>query len=491
MRVKRKLALILSCVFVCCILLGLGIFRMLGQKNIDLNQLKLEQSVQKSEIAKMVSLLFYSKNELQNLPREMIYEDTNENEWYDKYINGLVSLGLLSGSETTDGTKWYPTDYAKEMEVKQLVERICLLKGMEEETEAGIYYQELQEEISFDLSELNSNQKISKRDWNEIYEVLIEEIAKEKKAFQEKEIYVLGSTMEDEDLNEWEIACDNGNYTYEGYHVGSLVDQKLRVYVKNDEILYISDILEDETILSNVWIEENKDQEIILFVSGMERVLRSEFPLSEEVKDVIGDVTIKNGTVTKILTKPETIKGKVICTSKEYIEIEIDGIGQRFSLDDKFKIYRIYGEMAMELPSGILVGYDNTEFVMADNKICAGLITSSIYAENIRVLLKTEGFKELFHTSITVTSDAPFVIEWNGKKKGCKAFEEVTISVEDERLQTGRISIKANRENAKMKILSLKRNQECPSYRGILEIANMDNKMVIINELSLDRKSVV
>lgn len=486
MKVKRKLVLILCCVLTCCMLLAIGIFRILSKNNKDSNTLELTQSIYKSDIAKMVSLLFYSKNELQNLPREIFHEDTNQIEWYDDYINGLASLGLLEANEETMESKWQPIEYAKEIEVKQLIQRMCVLKGIKEEKEATKYYENIQEKLSFELDEMNSEQYIDKNDWDEIYHVLVQEFAVEKEAFQEKEVYVLGSKTEDESLEEWEIVCDESNYTYEGYDVKAMLDKKLRIYVKNSEILYISEILKEETVLSNVWIEENKDQEIMLYVSGIERTLYSEFPLSEDVRSVIGDITVKNGIVTKIVTKPEIVKGKVLCTNKEYIEIEIDGIQQRFSLDKKFKIYRVYGEMAMELTSGILVGYDNTEFVLANNKICAGLITSSIHAKDIRVLLKTEGFKELFHQSITVTSDSPFVIEWSGEEKKYKALEEVTIEVSDPRLKESRISIRANTKNGKIKVLSFKRNQEYPSYRGTIEIANMEDKMVIINELTLE-----
>lgn len=241
-----------------------------------------------------------------------------------------------------------------------------------------------------------------------------------------------------------------------------------------------------EVILSNVWIEKSEQKRIFLFINGKECVIEAENVLSNTISNMVGDVTLKNGKVYKVAVKPEKINGKVLSANRDYIEIEIDGEQSRWELDENFKIYRTYGTLSMEKAKGILVGYDNTEFVIANNKICAGLITSQIHAKNIRVLLKTDGFKDIFHEKVVVTSQKPFTVSIGEKETEYKAGEEVTIKSNNKALKKERIVIESTEEEGKITLLSLLRNQKHPSYRGRIELSKYEDNMVIVNELSLE-----
>ena len=122
--------------------------------------------------------------------------------------------------------------------------------------------------------------------------------------------------------------------------------------------------------------------------------------------------------------KPDIIQGKVLLTGKGFIEIE--GYG-KVNLDENYKIYKIYGELSMEPSSSILVGYDNTDFVVSGGKISAVLIKESIKAENIRVLLKTTGFGSIHHDKVELTCSSDYIISDNESEIIHKAGETVVI----------------------------------------------------------------
>ncbi len=54
----------------------------------------------------------------------------------------------------------------------------------------------------------------------------------------------------------------------------------------------------------------------------------------------------------EITVKKDVIRGKVLLTADN--EIELEGYG-RLTLSDDFRIYKIYGELAMEKTNRILV----------------------------------------------------------------------------------------------------------------------------------------
>ena len=72
------------------------------------------------------------------------------------------------------------------------------------------------------------------------------------------------------------------------------------------------------------------------------------------------------------------------------------------------KIYKLYGSYSMEPTSSILVGYENTGFVVSKGMISAAIITDRIKAENIRVLIQTTEHKSIYHDLVEFTATGDF-----------------------------------------------------------------------------------
>lgn len=111
---------------------------------------------------------------------------------------------------------------------------------------------------------------------------------------------------------------------------------------------------------------------------------------------------------------------------------------------------------------------------------------SETSAKNIRVLLKTNGYKSVYHKKVTVTSSSAFTVAYGEKKKEYKAKAKVTIKTDSGWFKEGNITITPKKPTGKLKVVSLKRGCGQPSYRGSLELEKTKSGIVLINELGVE-----
>lgn len=235
--------------------------------------------------------------------------------------------------------------------------------------------------------------------------------------------------------------------------------------------------------LYNVWIEKGEEHQITIFTEGKSILYRTKHKLSENIEKVVGDIELEDGIVTKVSIKPDKITGKVLVGDENYIELEGRG---KVELDKNYKVYRVYGGIASEMLSSVVVGYSNAEFVVADGKICAALLTKPVEPKNIRVLITRDGTSGKFHNKVSLKSVGGLKVSCNGQEKTYKENEEVTIDMGNSWLKEGRLIITPIKKNEKITVTSIKRNNDNPSYRGTIEIANLEDGMVVVNEVSLE-----
>ena len=170
-----------------------------------------------------------------------------------------------------------------------------------------------------------------------------------------------------------------------------------------------------ETVLENVWIVSGENSEVTYFNEDQTVSVKTAMSLSEPIKNVIGDITMKDGIVQKIKLKPERISGKVISIDKDIIQIEVDDAIQNYPLADSFKVYRIRDGLKSLTIQNILVGYDNVDFALGDGKLCAGIVEKELEIHDIRVLLKTSKYEDILHQSVTFTCTSAYHVKV-GKK---------------------------------------------------------------------------
>lgn len=391
----------------------------------------------------------------------------------------------------------YDESYEKEkyfvfQEFKSLIESVSV--------SLDIKKSEILKNIPFDFEEQKDNSAVLVQEFIDFFEVVTELTKDKNPSLLVKTFFVLGSsTLGDGAV----MITEHGKYTYSNTYdftlrdkdledkkeqtheflIDKYLDKKVIGFFHDNELLYVKEVLPEAMILHNVWIKSSEEGSIETFLHDITRKFTTKFKLSQEIKSKIGDLVIEDGKIVKISIKPDAINGKVITANNDLIEIEKYG---PLELDSDFKIYKIYGELGMEVTNRILVGYSNTDFIVANGKIVAALIKEPIKAENIRVLIKTNNFSDLFHNEVRITADRDFTITVGEEETNYKKGEEVSFKVGDDAFNKGRIFIKTKSDNGKISLLSIKRQGGAPNYRGTIEVASTPNGLVIINDVSIE-----
>lgn len=338
---------------------------------------------------------------------------------------------------------------------------------------------------------------LSVEEFRGLYEYLLGEV--ENSNVQITNIMILDAAVTElEDGSEqYTLITPEQNFTVAGYNetkqealwekITNTVDRCVRVYVQDGQILEYTGISTEAVVLSNVWIESSNDEELQVFLKGYHKTYTcnlTDMEAGMNLEQSLADLRVDENGVTDIVLKSDIITAKVLSVAEDGVEIE--GYG-KLGLSEHYKIYKIYGELAVEPTSQILVGYNTTNFVVADGVIEAALITEPIKAENIRVVLENSDYTSLIHEVVTITSEAPFTLRFQNQQKVFEAGEVLELNFSSGYLADGRIVVSSNVENGKLQVTSITRNGIHPSYRGTLEVAPYGEEgLTIVNELSLE-----
>ncbi|MBE5947633.1 MAG: SpoIID/LytB domain-containing protein [Lachnospiraceae bacterium] len=233
-------------------------------------------------------------------------------------------------------------------------------------------------------------------------------------------------------------------------------------------------------IYENAWIVNMENREMLLYKD--DKLYTFSVNSDKMLKEVLADVTIENEEVKNIRLKTDVISGKVLAVNDDNVEIE--GYG-KVALDENVAIIKNYGELESAQVRDVLVGYAFMEFIVGEGKICGIVMDSEPSLENIRVIIMTSNYEEMYHDKIRVSSDGAFTVTGDGEIKLYKAGEEAVID-KNALEKEDRIYITAENDNSMLILNSVRRNCGTPSYHGTFEIINDENGLIIINELSLE-----
>lgn len=114
----------------------------------------------------------------------------------------------------------------------------------------------------------------------------------------------------------------------------------------------------------------------------------------------------------------------------------------------------------------------------------------------IRVVIKTNGFKQIAHSEVCVSSEQGLIIKTGGTREDNKKSNQISqkhapnerfaITPEHELFQTGSIRIEPKQAGDCITIHSLTRGCGTPNYRGVLELFSTAEGIVIVNELPVE-----
>ncbi|MDK2808271.1 MAG: stage sporulation protein [Clostridiales bacterium] len=472
---KKKAILLFAGIFVLMVLIGLQMFsREALNHNIEVTEEYTggQTRITRAEVARMMTLLVYSREDLLTLSRTISYTDTDTTKWYDKFINGYVTMGLAFDEDTIE---FHPMSYYTYEDCQKLFEHLKKEKPDNVALDA----------IALDFQEKIANKSVSDTitpsEWIALYQRIALDVYGIE--LETKPLYFIESWEKSESLDKWQVLTNEGICYGDGLNFLPYLDEKYEVYIKDNEILSLSEKQDGETKIPNVWIIGKEETDLKVFFEGFTKMFALAGDIEANVLDQVSDLYIEHGKIVKVSIKADRIKGKILLTNDHYIEIEHYG---KKPLTEDFRIYRTYGELSMDKTNSLVVGYENAEFVVVGDEICAAIITKPVKAKDIRVLLKTTDFSDIYHKSVKVTSDSDFQIVYGETKKSYKAGKIVTIKKNSAWFQEGRVEV-IPKEEGSITIKSIKRNGKYPSYEGELEIASQEEGLLIINELPIEK----
>ncbi len=521
MSIKRKLILMGVCIGIVIIVFTVNVIRGMKGETEDKPEDTVVQmdGITLAETFRLLSFLEYNKSERESLPSEITYTDKTMSGWYDSYVNAAWKMGLIEREVSVS-----PKEALTYGACKDIMDKL-LLKNPD--------YQGIYGKISFDFTK--AGETMQPWEFLELYEAILGMTPPEELRIQEATLLVLGNEARTDGADR--MVTDQGKYEYalaksyeEAYSelelrkqslpvpeekevasreegkqtpaaagsvtkessvtgsgapelIAKYLDKGIKALVCDQELIYIKAITTEKIVLHNVWIKQGEGMQIDAFISGLDKSFSAQSKLSASIEKVVSDITIENQKVVKILQKPEMIQGKVLQTGDDFIEVE--GYG-KVPLEEDFKIYKLYGKLTQEPTSSILVGYENTDFVVSLGKISAALITESIKAENIRVLLMTSGYQGYNHGEARLTASSDFIVSSKNSEKTYSKGDTLTLKPGDKLLKDGRLYIKPVEEDARVELLSVDRSDGHPKYRGTIEISEGDEGLLLVNELPLE-----
>lgn len=241
---------------------------------------------------------------------------------------------------------------------------------------------------------------------------------------------------------------------------------------------------EGPQILANVWLVEASGREMTVLFGGEEHQYSLASVLPEPLEQCIVDITVDQGVVTGLRIQQDTIEAKVLRIGEDFVELEGYGI---LALEEDSRVYRMYDSVEEVSWQEVLVGYTTSAFVLADKKVCAALIQKPVEVTSIRVLIQASSYSGYYHDTLECGSENGFYIsDGVGRTEWKNAGEQVVLTPELVEEYGGRVYLGTEGEKGKISLYNVRRAVGVPSYRGTLEVALAEGKLLVVNELSLE-----
>ena len=228
--------------------------------------------------------------------------------------------------------------------------------------------------------------------------------------------------------------------------------------------VYVTNI-EDNTITANMYGNIKK------FNTGK---------IAEDVTGCLCDIIVENGKIVGVNTKTDVVSGKVLSVSQGSVEIE--GYGS-VKLDEDFIMYEKENSLISNY-SSIIVGYALQDFIVADGEVCGAIKNKPLQADNIRVIIKTSGFRDIFFNEAVFCADSGMIVETGEESYETAPGEMVVFNPDTEDFNEGRIKLIP--KSGEIQFQSVNRGVGTPSYGGTIEVSLYDEGIVIVNEVGIE-----
>lgn len=251
------------------------------------------------------------------------------------------------------------------------------------------------------------------------------------------------------------------------------------IYMSQMIKLRYQDTSSEISIYKNVYVTNIDDNRITANMYGNIRSFKSG-KVAEDVTGCLCDITVENDKIVEVNTKTDVVSGKVLSVSEDNVEIE--GYGS-VKLDEDFIMYE-KGNSLISNYSSIIVGYALQDFIVADGEVCGAIKNKPLQADNIRVIIKTSGFRDIFFDETVFCADSGMIVETGEGSYETAPGEAVVFNADTEDFNQGRIRLIP--KSGEIQFQSVNRGVGTPSYGGTLEVSRYDEGIVVVNEVAIE-----
>ncbi len=335
------------------------------------------------------------------------------------------------------------------------------------------------------LDNISASVKVEREKFFSIYENLIDEFDKRQEIILE-EVVIVGIAKESNEKGEKLLVTTKEIGVCIEELFSEYVGFVTKTYVKREngqsEFLAVKESAGDDIYAQYVYVTGQDTAGVHFLIKDMEIILPAKSSLFVP-NDVIANLTIKDGEITKIKSFEEKINDKVLSINDTYVRLAEYGT---YEFSEDMKVYKVYDGLKEGTIADVALGYEFVDFVIEDGKVCACLIVADEEMEYIRVLIKTNNFASNFHNEVTITCDANYKVYKNDEEYlEYKSGEKVIFKAED--LENGQmLRIEPEILSGKVTLCSIERNQGTPQYGGTMELYKREEGIVVINEVLLE-----
>lgn len=253
-----------------------------------------------------------------------------------------------------------------------------------------------------------------------------------------------------------------------------------QVYEIDGAIAALRSPAEEEIPWENVFVHEaGNGTADILFANSR---IALEIPeLTEDVADTICDVVWKDGAITAIYKKPDTIQGNVLSYNDKEIEIEGYGILEHV---ENLPVYKSYGTLEELELTGVTIGNLTAEFVVAGREVCGIVLREPATVDQIRVLLLAG--ETPYREEVFVTAQESFTLTWQGQQQTLEAGTLVRATEYLAEPGGGYLELATPEEEGCLYLADSSGQLTSLGYHGTMEIRRYDQGCCVVNELSLE-----
>ena len=251
------------------------------------------------------------------------------------------------------------------------------------------------------------------------------------------------------------------------------------IYMSQMIKLRYQDTSSEISIYKNAYVTNIDDNRITANMYGNIRSFKSG-KVAEDVTGCLCDITVENDKIVEVNTKTDVVSGKVLSVSEDNVEIE--GYGS-VKLDEDFIMYE-KGNSLISNYSSIIVGYALQDFIVADGEVCGAIKNKPLQADNIRVIIKTSGFRDIFFDETVFCADSGMIVETGEESYETAPGEAVVFNADTEDFNQGRIRLIP--KSGEIQFQSVNRGVGTPSYGGTLEVSRYDEGIVVVNEVAIE-----